>query len=75
MVKQQAADLQSGSFLLTMRLYLLIVAYQLVSMLWLKMKSLVQSNLYSVDIEAAVGGVLWKKCFHRKTHTVGSLFQ
>ena len=75
MAKKQAADLQSGSFLLTTRLCLLIVACQLVSMLWLKMASLVLLNLFSVDTEVDVGGILWKKCFHRKTPAVRSLFQ
>ena len=32
-------------------------------------------NLFSLDTEAAVGVVLWKKCFYRNKPTVGSLFQ
>ena len=44
MAKKQAADLKSGLFLLTTRLCLLIVACQLVSMLLLKMASLVLLN-------------------------------
>ena len=47
--------------------------YQVASILWLKMTSLAYFNFFSVDTEAAVGVVLWRKCFHRKTPTLGSL--
>ena len=66
MAKKQAADLKSGLFLLTTRLCLLIVACQLVSMLLLKMASLVLLNLFSVDTEVDVGVFYGKSAFTGK---------
>ena len=59
MIKQQAAGSQSDSLLATMQLCLLLGrkamgAYRLVSKYWLKMESLINLNLFSVDTEVEV---------------------
>ena len=72
MVKQQIAGSQSGRhcdcvyFLFAKPMGVMkYETCQIVSLHWLKMASLVQLNLFSVDKGAAVGSVLWTKCFWR----------